>query len=202
MFHLVRLSLFIALLALASCHTRKLQHIDDAGVRAVTAGFIELEDGRKLPLPFAGQENARWIFLVRHAEKAYGSDPPLNPEGVARAALLSQIFREAPLSAVYSTNFIRTMQTAEPAARKKGLEIQQYEPNRLTTFSYRLKREHRGEAVLVVGHSNTTPILANRIMNKGMLEPIDERDYDNIYLVAVSENGDREMLALKFGKNK
>jgi len=199
MFHLARLSLFIALLALAGCHARKLQRIHDAAVRAVTSDSIELQDGRKLPLPFAGQENARWIFLVRHAEKAYGSDPPLNAQGVARAALLSQIFREVPLSAVYSTNYIRTLQTAGPPAREKGLEIQQYEPDRLTTFSLRLKRKHQGEAVLVVGHSDTTPGLANRLVSKEMLGQIDERDYGNLYLVAISENGDKEVLELRFG---
>ncbi len=200
MFHLARLSLFIALLALAGCHTRKLQYIHDAGVRAVPADSIELKDGRKLPLPFAGQENARWIFLVRHAEKAYGTDPPLKPEGVARAVILSEIFSEVPLSAVYSTNYIRTQQTAEPVAREKGLEIKQYEPNRLTTFSHRLKRRHRGEAVLVVGHSDTTPGLINRIVTRAVVGRIDERDYDNFYVVAISEEGDREILELRFGE--
>lgn len=191
--------LFFVLSILSACHPLRQGEARASGVRAVTPEYIELENGQKLALPFAGQEGAQWVFLVRHAEKAYGSDPPLAAKGEKRARLLADIFGDFPLDALYSTHYKRTLATAQPIARRKGLEVRPYQADQLTTFALELRRQCRGQAVLVVGHSNTTPELVSRLAARADVERIDERDYSNLFLVAISGKGEREVVHLYFG---
>ncbi len=199
--NVTRLSIaLLLLLALASCNPPLLRRHQPVAVEAITPEYIKFNNGKMTALPFAGQENAIRIFLVRHAEKGFGYDPTLTFKGVRRANLLASMFQGMPLDAVYATKFKRTQETAQAVAREKGLELELYETNELTTFSLRLRRKYRGKSVLVVGHSDTTPELINRLVNRGVLERIDERDYSNFYIVAISEQGEKEVLQLKYGE--
>ena len=192
--------LLLLLLALAGCKPPRMGHIRPVSVESIAPGYITFNNGETVRMPFAGRQNTTFIFLVRHAEKGYGSDPTLTFQGVKRAQLLAHIFKELPLDAVFATEYKRTQETAQPAAREKGLEVELYEGDELTTFALRLRRKYRGQSVLVVGHSNTTPDLVNRLVADGVLERIDERDYSNFYIVAINEEGEKEVLQLKFGE--
>ena len=69
------------------------------------------------------------IYLVRHSEKEvsasmYGSDPPLTPCGEKRSESLSNFLKDVPIEVIYSTDYIRTKNTALPTAQSKGLNIQ------------------------------------------------------------------------------
>ena len=199
--HRFRLNiLLLLLLALAACTPPLLRQPQPVSIQSITPEHIKFNNGQTVALPFAGQENVTRVFLVRHAEKGYGSDPTLTFQGVKRAQLLAHIFKELPLDAVFATEYKRTQETAQPAAREKGLEVELYEGDELTTFALRLRRKYRGQSVLVVGHSNTTPDLVNRLVADGVLERIDERDYSNFYIVAINEEGEKEVLQLKFGE--
>src|SRR5215216_5812482 len=63
------------------------------------------------------------VFLIRHAEKEAEpkQDPPLKKEGVARSQELARVLAGASIKAIYTSQFIRTKQTAEPLATKLGL---------------------------------------------------------------------------------
>lgn len=190
----------VLLVALASCNPPLLRRHQPVSIQAITPEHIKFNNGQVTAMPFAGQENVTRIFLVRHAEKAYGYDPALAFKGVRRASLLAEILKEMPLDAVYATHFKRTQETAKPAAREKGLDIQQYDPKELAALVFRLRRKNRGQSVLVVGHSDTTPEVVNRLVSRGVLERIDERDYSNFYIVAIGEKGEKEVLRLKYGE--
>jgi phosphohistidine phosphatase SixA len=127
-------------------------------------------------------------YLVRHAEKAGGMDrnPPLTEEGAARALWLAAYFSDKSLKAVYSTQYLRTEQTAAPTAEALGLTVQPYDPRDLPGFAETLKSVEG--PVLIVGHSNTTPILAG-ILAHDPQEELDERVYDHIYVVTVDDAG-------------
>ena len=58
------------------------------------------------------------VLLVRHAEKAAqpAQDPPLTDAGSARARALVAVARDAGVSAIITTQFLRTKNTAEPTA--------------------------------------------------------------------------------------
>ncbi|SET43489.1 phosphoglycerate mutase family protein [Hymenobacter actinosclerus] len=99
------------------------------------------------------------VYVVRHAEKDLvtdPTDPPLTPEGQARAqALVAAIPRQTRLSAVFSTDTRRTRSTAQPLADARGLPVQLYDARDLPALAARLRRDYPNQNVLVVGHSNT-----------------------------------------------
>ncbi len=135
------------------------------------------------------QETTTFI-LVRHAEKADDgtNDPPLNEVGKQRVAALADHLRETDITAIYSTSYKRTMQTVQPIADSTNLEIKTYDPFSESLIEDILKSE-AGGTVLISGHSNTTPMLVNRLIREEQYEQLDETDYDNIFIVIYTKNG-------------
>ncbi len=72
------------------------------------------------------------ILLVRHGETEWNviervqgwTDIALNVAGTAQAAALAERLRDMPLTAVYSSDSARAVQTATPAAEQHGLVVQ------------------------------------------------------------------------------
>jgi broad specificity phosphatase PhoE len=130
------------------------------------------------------------IYLVRHSEKEISSN--INPEltkcGYLRSENLSFFLKDVPLDAVYSTDFQRTKNTAFPTAKSKELKIKYYNPNKLEQFSKLLKNLKKD--VLVVGHSNTTGVLAGLLIGEEIGE-FDLNIYNRIYQVVVSNENSR-----------
>lgn len=126
-------------------------------------------------------------YLIRHAEKVTSDpsdpNPALTEEGEARAIAWKDYFEDKNIEAVYSTNYIRTMSTAQPTADANNLEIIQYNPSVLYDSAFATATT--GKNVVVVGHSNTTPNFANAILNTEEAPEIDESDYGNLYIVTV-----------------
>ena len=129
------------------------------------------------------------IYLIRHSEKdtLYENqlDPPLTTCGIERSKYLGSFFGDINIKNVYSTNYLRTIKTATPTALSKKVGIQYYDSNNLRLFSEQLLNLKQNS--LVVGHSNTTPILAGLLTGKDM-NPFDENIYNRIYKVIVSQN--------------
>ncbi len=140
------------------------------------------------------------IFLVRHAEKAKdgSADPSLTPAGAARAEELAYILKHVKLDAVYSTPYIRTEQTVLPTAIEKGLEVTLYEPGE-KDFLRKVLRRFFGGTVLIVGHSNTIPGLANEMTGRSEFEDLDDGVYDNLFIAFVPAEGEAVILRMRFG---
>jgi broad specificity phosphatase PhoE len=129
------------------------------------------------------------IYLVRHAEKQTAvSDPPLTTCGEERAVALQDFLSDIPIEAVYSTDFKRTQRTAAPVANAKGLNIQSYDPQALEALERVLMAKQQD--ALVIGHSNTTAVLAGMLIGEEM-GAFDESIYNRIYQVVVSEKQQR-----------
>ncbi len=134
---------------------------------------------------------ATTFILVRHAEKVPdgSKDPELTPAGLARADALAVRLADVPLNAVYSTGFRRTQQTAAPTARGHQLTVITYDAKESAAdFSARLKREHAGQSVLVVGHSNTIPGIASALCSCAVAE-MSETEYDRLTTVRINAQG-------------
>ena len=132
------------------------------------------------------------IYLVRHSEKDLTSeneaDPPLTKCGKQRSESLSTFLEDVNLDAIYSTDYNRTINTARPTANSKELKIENYNPRDLVEFSKSLLNSKKD--VLVVGHSNTTGVLAGLLVGEEIGE-IDLDIYDRIYQVVVSNKNGR-----------
>lgn len=139
------------------------------------------------PCPEAAAASFGIAFMVRHAEKVLdGSpDPDLSAAGHARAQRLAAMLGEAGISAIYSTPYRRTQQTAAPLAQLLGIDIQTYEA-RDSSFLARVRALHEGEHILIVGHSNTIPALANEMTGTDTHPELDEAEYDKIFMATTS----------------
>jgi len=144
------------------------------------------------------EQKVSTFILVRHAEKDFGDDPLLTPEGTARAEQLKEMLTRVDLDAVYSTDTKRTLATARPSAEYHGLDIKYYNALELNLLATKLRSKHRGETVLVVGHSNTTPALASILDREEEYPRFSELDYTNLYVVTIPVKGRTRVLKLRF----
>jgi len=145
----------------------------------------------------ADEEVATFI-LVRHAEKEYGDKPGLTKVGLERAERLSFILKNTDLDAVYSTPTKRTRLTATPTAEAHELPVIPYDATLLKEFSKDLKRLYKGKTALIVGHSNTTPAMANFLANTDENPRFSELDYTNLYVITVPRIGKARVLKLRY----
>jgi broad specificity phosphatase PhoE len=148
----------------------------------ITLAFQSENDTKK-------DEETFTIYLVRHSEKkSTASNPSLTKCGEQRSVNLKNFLNDVPLDAVYSTNYVRTKRTALPTAKSKELEIKEYNPEMLLSFS-KLLLENKQDA-LVVGHSNTTGVLAGILVGED-IEAFDLDIYNRIYQVVIYKNNGR-----------
>jgi len=127
-------------------------------------------------------------YLIRHAEKDRSDpdnkDPMLTEEGRARAERWKNYFDTIALDAVYSTEYNRTQGTAKPTAAKKDLAIVTYDVPYAMSTDFR--KDTKGKKVLVVGHSNTTPALANAFLGSQRFSDMDDNDNSSLFVVRIS----------------
>jgi phosphohistidine phosphatase SixA len=121
------------------------------------------------------------LYLVRHAEKELTKkDPRLTTCGRFRAQQLATILEKTAISAIYSTPYQRTLATAKPLSKKKNIAIRSYSPSDLEQFALHLTQLK--ESALIVGHSNTTPILA-QLLSKQPIAEISEKQYQTLFQI-------------------
>jgi broad specificity phosphatase PhoE len=134
------------------------------------------------------QQSITTIILVRHAEKGSDGtdDPDLTAAGIERAKRLIDLFSAANIDAFYSTKFKRTKNTVSPLAQSKGKEVMIYDNVKPATVD-ELISKNQGKTILIAGHSNTIPQLANQLLGKEQFQTYADTDYGNIIMVSVVE---------------
>lgn len=136
------------------------------------------------------------FYFVRHAEKDRSNPENRNPEltekGRNRAEFWSKTLAEIPLAAVYSTNYHRTIQTAQPSADARKLDVSLYEHD--STIVHSWMEKHRGEHIMVVGHSNTIPVLVNALLGEYRYPQIEDSNNANLYIVTSNGKTARSIL--------
>lgn len=132
------------------------------------------------------------LYLVRHAEKMSDDkkDPRLTEQGQARAETLAGLLEGKDIIAIYSSDYIRTRDTAAPLAQRLGLQVIIYDPSDLDGLALKLRALKRN--ALVVGHSNTTPQLAEILGAAPGAPIIEASEYDRLYKIVM---GDGEIVA-------
>lgn len=139
------------------------------------------------------------VFAVRHAEKVDQSkDPELSQKGKERAALLAQMLRSAKIEYVHSSPYIRTMNTAAPTAEAHGVKVQEYDPRDLPSLVEKVRI--MGGRHLVVGHSNTTPLLAELLTDEKSPAINEAGEFDRLYVMTVSKDGEASSVIIRYGK--
>jgi phosphohistidine phosphatase SixA len=164
------------------------------GCRATTAGVIEAVEVRA----------PTTIYVVRHAERVSEEDrdSPLSHAGGMRASALVEALGESGVDDIYVTQYQRTFQTAEPLATHLGLTIRTdtttggTEPAR--QLARRVLERHRGETVLIVGHSNTVPAIVHALGGPEVPE-LDSSRYGDLFVVTIPTAGPVRTIRAQFG---
>jgi phosphohistidine phosphatase SixA len=131
------------------------------------------------------------VFVVRHAERAdagtggatmMATDPDLSEAGRARAESLAVALKDAGITAIFSTEYKRSLQTAAPLAKALGVTVETVSSKDPASLVAKVKAV-KGSA-LVIGHSNTVPDVIKRL---GVDTPLKlgETDYDNLFIVTL-----------------
>ena len=157
------------------------------------------------------------VIVVRHAERSdtLNCDPAtvknspnrdlirINGQSV-RAQALAHVGGEDSIAAIYASEFCRTVQTVEPLATQLGLQVNavdQYSaagtPN-VDNLVTQVKA-HKGQVVLVAGHTDTVPLIIEKLSNH-TIAPIGEDEFDNFYVVVIPRFlGRTKVVRLKYG---
>lgn len=133
------------------------------------------------------QATAHQVFLVRHAEKQSGDNPSLTDAGEQRAETLAVLLSNEGITHIHSTDYKRTLETAAPLAARTGIEVTLYDPRDLAAFADELIATPGRH--LVVGHSNTTPQLAEALGGEPGSEINEASEYDRLYVITLSGSG-------------
>jgi len=139
-----------------------------------------------------GQHKKLTVILLRHAEKDISEsadtvNPDLSAEGKLRAQKLIETIKKYRPDAIYSTNFLRTRATARPLASEEGRMISIYDPRNLNQFA-ELLTSGKLKRIVVVGHSNTTPALANLLIKQDKYKSLDESVYNKMWIMKIKRN--------------
>jgi broad specificity phosphatase PhoE len=147
------------------------------------------------------------IFLVRHGETGApkGSDArPLSEVGQRRAMVLATLLKDSGIKAIFTSDLERTIKTAEPIAQALRIESKplaqlgvQFKQSDVDAFVEFLRTEHRGDIVLVVGHSNTVPALLKALGHPVEIK-IPETEFDNLFVLTPRADGPPTFLRLRY----
>ena len=136
------------------------------------------------------KENTSVYYFIRHAEKdrsdPTNKNPSLTIQGLERANKWAVFFKDKNIAAVYSTNYIRTQQTALPIAKEQNIEIINYTTKEL--ISEKFIANNKGKNIVIVGHSNTTPELVNILLGEKKYEDISDSENNNLFVVTLNKN--------------
>jgi len=126
------------------------------------------------------------VVLVRHAEKAAsgGNDPDLSSAGHARADALARILKDSVITAIFTSEFKRTQETAAPTATSTHVTPTVVAAKDTAALVAKL-HQLNGNA-LVVGHGDTIP---NIVKALGINSPINipDTDYSELFIVILGD---------------
>lgn len=131
---------------------------------------------------------ATTVIVTRHAEKVDPSplpdhQVPLNPAGEIRADTLAQVLARAGVTRIFVTEKLRTQQTAEPLAIQLGISAVTIPAADVDALIDEVHSwGNRGRVILIVGHSDTVPVIVDRL-GGGTVAVGDQ--FDNLYVLTL-----------------
>ena len=88
---------------------------------------------------------------------------------------------ESGVTAIYTTEFRRTQNTAKPLAAKLGVTAQTVPADDVIGLVGKIKGAKPTDVVFIVGHSNTVPDVIKQLGGPGV--KIADNEYDNLFIL-------------------
>ncbi len=145
------------------------------------------------------------IIFVRHAEQTShdDADPSLSEAGKRRVSELTRQLVDADvvagIDAIYSTPLKRSTETVQPVADRLNLSVNIYDSADTEEVLETILKAHKGKIILVVGHSNTVPVLIANLGASKNVPPIEKGEFDNIYIISIPWFGKTKTIRLRYG---
>jgi broad specificity phosphatase PhoE len=141
------------------------------------------------------------VIVANHAEAESGDlDPNLSLAGRERAArlarVLSQVQTNGSIDAIFTAETRRTQQTVAPLAESLSLPINVVAGTGWPELSRRIRREHRGDVVVVVGSSRTIPALIETLGGESVT--LTDAEADRLYVLFLPRWTGRRLLQLRY----
>ena len=143
------------------------------------------------------------VIVLKHAEAAAEprGDPDLSPAGEARAAGLGDFLADAlaggKVDYLYAGDTRRAQQTALPIANRFGLPVNLLAPGEWEGLASRLRSDHRGRTIVVVGYPSTVPNLVAQLA--GEAGRVSEAADGVAYVVVIPSPGSTRLFQLRYG---
>lgn len=149
---------------------------------------------------------AQQVIVVRHAERAADKpddkpgDPGLSRAGTERAAALAQALRGTRVTAIFTSDTRRTSETAAVVAAETGVKpvmvpvVRGKLPEHITAVADAARSVADG-VVLVVGHSNTVPLIVKALSGRDVVT-ICEHHFSHIFVVTPNKG---QVIAARYG---
>ena len=144
------------------------------------------------------------VFLVRPVEKAPGTidDPPVSPEGEARAERLAHMFGDdrggaGRLDGIYESDDRRAQQTAAPLIERLHRAPVVFRASDARATAARALHEHAGGTVLIIASG---PALSQMVqeLTGGAPAAAAADDPDLIYVVGIPSVGRAHLAGFRF----
>lgn len=135
------------------------------------------------------QENGAFhksvIYLVRHAEKEKGNDPVLTSDGKRRAGELARVLKKKKIKHIYVTQYLRTQMTADSLRIQLAIDTVHYHADTTGNSLLEEIKAHQdaGKNLLIIGHSNTLPVLLKKLGVQQPIREIADNEFDNLFIV-------------------
>ena len=145
------------------------------------------------------------VILVRHAEagESASGDPDLSTMGEKRVAplgtLLADLLADRNVDYLYAADTRRAQQTAAPIANQFKLPINVLASSDWSGIAARIRREHRGKTVVIVGYASTLPGVINQLSGHELA--MGEDEFDAVYLVVIPSPGETRVLRVRYGSS-
>ena len=135
------------------------------------------------------------VFLVRPVEKNPGTidDPPISPEGEARAERLAHMFGDdargaGRLDGIYESEDRRAQQTAAPLVERMHRSPVVFRASEARATAARALREHAGGTILIIASGAALPEMVEELAGTPLADAAGG-DSDVVYVVSVPSIG-------------
>ncbi len=151
-------------------------------------------------------QSERLVILVRHAEAAGEprNDPALTERGIARADALARALDRTQIGAAIVSSLARTRLTAEAVTGPRGLtptvaDVSGGLEEHVQAVTDAVRAQPRGETVLVVGHSNTVPMII-AALGGPQLPDLCHWQFSRLFVLEMREDGPANLVVGSYGE--
>jgi len=127
------------------------------------------------------------IYLVRHAEKDLSDttdNPALTMKGESRAIHLMELFKKDSVHGIYSTKYDRNINTVQPLADLKELEIGIFDWYEWQPMMDNVLKE-KNKTFVICGHGDNLLPMIEYAKGKKPQESLAHDEYDKIFKLEV-----------------